>query len=112
MQRLKIYTLAGGDAAFGGLTPEALNVYGERAAGPASVDILDSPADLDSQPSDRRELMIVLSGVYEFAAEDETRRLFPGDIMVVDGAEGGRHGVRAIGKESAIVMRFPLNPPD
>jgi mannose-6-phosphate isomerase-like protein (cupin superfamily) len=108
MQRLKIYPSPTGSPAFGGLTPEALNTYGERAGGPVSVDVLDSPSEVESQPSDRSELVVVLSGVHEFETGDETRRLFAGDIIVIDGPTGGTYGIRRIGKENAVVMRFSL----
>jgi hypothetical protein len=108
MQRLRIYTGTDGHSHFEGLTPEPLNDFGALVNGPANVEILDSPAFSDYHAAGRREMAIVMSGIHEYGTPEGLRRLFPGDIVVIDDLTGQGHTFRAIGVERAISMRFPL----
>ena len=108
MQRLHIFPGEDGKSHWAGLTPEALNQFGEQVTGSAKVEILEPPISTGHAPPGRRELVIVLCGVHEFGAAEGKRRLFPGDIIVIGDTSGQGHTFEAIGKEKAISLRFPL----
>jgi hypothetical protein len=108
MQRLHIFPGEDGKSHWAGLTPEALNQFGGQVNGSARVEILDAPVSRGQVPPDRRELVIVLCGIHEFGAAEGTRRLFPGDMIVIEDTSGPGHTFEAIGKEKAISLRFPL----
>lgn len=108
MQRLRIYADEDGRSQWEGLTPEALNQYGNQVAGSARVEIVAAPAPNSHLRLERAELVVVLCGVHEYGAAHETRRLFPGDMIVLDDAAGHGHTFEAIGKEAAISLRFRL----
>ena len=109
MQRLHIFVGADGESHWAGLTPEALNQFGARVSGSARMDIVDAPASTGPHPAARPELVVVLSGVHEFGAVEGKRRLFPGDVVVLDDVAGQGHTFDAIGKERAMSLRFPLD---
>ena len=72
------------------------------------MEIVDAPRSRGHAPSDRRELVIALCGIHEFGAEEGKRRLFPGDMIVIEDTSGQGHTFDAIGKEKAISLRFSL----
>jgi hypothetical protein len=108
MQRVRIFTGEDGESHFDGLLPEGVSELGALVNGPATVEILDSPMSVEFGPGARRELAIIMSGVHEYRVSDDVRRLFPGDIVMIDDLTGHGHTFAAIGAERAISMRFPL----
>jgi hypothetical protein len=108
MQRLHIYAGEDGKSHWAGLTPEGLNQFGGRVNGSARVEIIDAPQPRGHALPERRELVIVLSGIYEFGAAEGSRRFFPGDMIVIEDTSGQGHTLEVIGKEKAISLRFPL----
>jgi hypothetical protein len=108
MQRLHIYPGEDGKSHWAGLTPEALNQFGGQVKGSARMEIGDVPRSRGCAPSDLRELVIVLCGVHEFGTADGKRRLFPGDMIVIEDTTGQGHTFETIGKEKAISLRFSL----
>jgi len=110
MQRIRIFTGADGESHFDGLTPEPLNDLGKLVSGPATVEILDSPSFRDFHTGVRRELAIVMQGIHEYTVKDDVKRVFPGDVLVIEDLTGHGHTFRAVGAERAISMRWPLGP--
>lgn len=109
MQRLHIYPGDDGKSHWAGLTPEALNEFGEKVIGSARVEILDAPQSHGYALAQRRELAVMLSGIHEFGAAEGRRRLFPGDMLVLEDTSGEGHTFDAIGKERAISLRFDIS---
>lgn len=110
MQRLRIVSHGDGRAYFSGLSPDGLNELGSFVSGAASIQILAAPHLGDRNPTARRELAIILSGVHDYGVRGDVRRLFPGDVVVVDDLAGNGYSVDTIGSGQAISMRFPLAP--
>lgn len=108
MQRLHLFVGADGESHWAGLTPEALNQFGARVTGSARMDIVDAPTSSGPRPAARSELVVMLSGVQEFGAVEGKRRLFPGDVIVLEDTSGHGHTFDAIGKERAMSLRLPL----
>ncbi len=108
MQRLHIYPGGDGRSHWEGLTPEMLNQFGQQVTGSARVEIIEAPICRGQAASDRRELVIALCGIHEFGAVEGKRRLFPGDVIVIEDTSGQGHTFDAIGKEKAISLRFTL----
>jgi hypothetical protein len=108
LQRLRIYADGTGQSQWEGMTPEALNQFGDQVTGPVRVDIVEAPAPPRRVPPEQPELVVVLCGIHEYLAAGEVRRLFPGDVVILDDAPGHNHTFEAIGKERAISLRFPL----
>jgi hypothetical protein len=109
MQRVRIYSTEEGETQFFGMTPEYLNLVGERVSESGRVELVDSPMSADFAVSAHSEMAVVLSGVHEYETSDgEKRRFFPGDVIVLEDTAGKGHIFRAFGKEKAISLRFPV----
>ena len=108
MQRLQIHVDQFGHSQFQGLTPEALNLVGERVQGAASLRIVDGPRRFDTAPTDRPALAVMLSGVHDYGTSEGERRLFPGDVIVIDDRGADGHSLTTIGADRAISLIFPL----
>ena len=83
-------------------------MFGDQVAGAARMEIVEAPRPRSRAALERRELVIVLCGIHEYGTAGETRRLFPGDVVVLDDTPEHDHTFEAIGKERAICLRFPL----
>jgi hypothetical protein len=110
MQRIRIYAGADGESHFSGLMPETLNAYGQRVNGSGALTVVSSPSLRDYQPVDTPQLAVITAGVHEYRTADGVRRLFPGDVIVLDDASGRGHSLAAIGINPAVSLHFPLGP--
>lgn len=110
MQRIRIYAGADGESHFAGLMPETLNVYGQRISGPCALNLINSPSFTDYQPVPSPQLAIMTAGIHEYGTADGARRLFPGDVVILEDASGLGHSLAAIGIAPAVSLHFPLDP--
>ena len=109
MQRVRIYSTEQGESQFFGMTPEYLNTVGDRVSESGRVEILDSPMSTEPAPAVQNEIAVIMCGVHEYETSDgEKRRLFPGDVIVLEDVTGKGHIFRALGKERAISLRFTV----
>jgi hypothetical protein len=110
MQRIRIYAGADGESHFGGLMPETLNAYGQRVNGRAALAVINSAEPCGYEPVGGPQLAVITAGVHEYRTADGIRRLFPGDVIVLDDASGRGHILTAIGRAPAVSLHFPLGP--
>lgn len=108
MQRLEIFADDDGQSHFFGITPEVLTAICKRVSGSAEMKIIESPSFADAAPSTRSELVVMMSGVHEYGTSDGVRRLFPGDILILEDESGKGHTLETFGKEKAISLHFPI----
>jgi hypothetical protein len=111
VQRIQILASDDGSSHFLGLTPEGLSSICERVSGPAAMSIIDAPSFQPASVSQGRELIVIMSGVHDFGTNDGVRRLFPGDIIVLEDDAGQGHTLETVGIERAISLHFPISLP-
>lgn len=110
MQRIRIYSGTDGESHFSGLMPETLNAYGQRVSGSGAVAVISPQSSTDYQPVSNPQLAVITAGVHEYRTADGVRRLFPGDVVVLEDASGRGHSLAAIGIAPAVSLHFPLEP--
>jgi len=110
MQRIRIYAGTDGESHFAGLMPEALNAYGQRVSGSGALTVMNSQAFADYQPVSSPRLAVITAGVHEYRTAYGVRRLFPGDVVVLDDTSGRGHSLAAIGISPAVSLHFPIGP--
>lgn len=110
MQRIRIYAGTDGESHFSGLMPETLNAYGQRVDGSGALAVINPQNSTDCQPVGSPQLAVITAGVHEYRTADGVRRLFPGDVVVLDDASGRGHSLTAIGIAPAVSLHFPLGP--
>jgi hypothetical protein len=108
MQRIRIYAGADGGSHFSGLMPETLNTYGLRVNGSGALSVVSPQTFTDFQPVSNPQLAVITAGVHEYGTADGVRRLFPGDVLVLEDASGRGHSLAAIGIAPAVSLHFPL----